>query len=212
MGHLNRKTVRLEKKYQRRLIQGMLLAVSILAVCVVIIFYVQETSQASTASSNSIKSNTAALAHLKDQTLVAGTQMTTQVPDILPAGGVTLTNNRIVLRPLSQAQTHALAQTGSTYLTKEQAIAAARKYADAQPFKAKAQLVSMTALDSIPPQGYTGKAHSIKDKVVWLVTFTSDTPLPVGAGRKSQNPLMVTHYHVALDPATGSFVRGFFTD
>jgi hypothetical protein len=117
----------------------------------------------------------------------------TEVPSSLPAAGVSLQADDIVLTPLRRAPHGAMSA--------DQAIAAARHFADKHPFPATALEADLT---------FPGTIHSrnpIDHTPVWLVTFTSPKPVNVGTVGTSY----VKHFSVALNATSGAFVRGFFT-
>jgi hypothetical protein len=123
-----------------------------------------------------------------------------QVPSSLPAGGVQIQNQDIVLTPPTS--------TPSGAMSADQAIAAARVFAT-KPFPATALEAELTLPGSLPTSPSAAGSDTATDHVpVWLVTFTSPTPIDVSAGFAA---VYVTHYSVAVNPVTGAFVLGFFT-
>jgi hypothetical protein len=127
----------------------------------------------------------------------------TEVPSSLPAGGVQLQDGDIVLTPW--------ASTPSGAMSADEAIAAARVFADSHPYPATALQADLTQPGSIPPsQGAAGSYNTVDHVPVWVVTFTSPTPTDVGQGGPGSSPVYVTHYSVAVDAGTGKFVLGFF--
>lgn len=127
-----------------------------------------------------------------------------QVPTSLPAGGVVIQNQGIALSPWASAPSGAM--------TSDQAITAARSFANAQPFPATALEADVTLQGSIPSSpSAAGTYNSIDQVPVWVVTFTSATPINVGQGGPGAPAVNVTHYSVALNATTGAFVLGFFT-
>ena len=137
--------------------------------------------------------------------LTSGTTPTSEVPTVLPQGGVTV-NNQFVLLPLSAAQ------NGAIVISSGQAITIGRQYANAQPFSATTLLASFTSIDSVPPPGVTASnAHVIQNVPVWIVTFTTNNPQNVVIGKKGTSPQSPTHFNIAINANTGAFVEGFFT-
>jgi hypothetical protein len=127
-----------------------------------------------------------------------------QVPSSLPAGGVQIQNQGIELTPWASAPSGAMSA--------DQAIAAARVFANAQPFPATALEADVTLPGSIPSSPSAAGSYSPVDHVpAWVVTFTSSTPIDVGQGGPGAPAVNVTHYSVAVNPVTGAFVLGFFT-
>jgi hypothetical protein len=127
----------------------------------------------------------------------------TQVPSTLPAGGVEL-QNQIVLTPWVSAPSGAMSS--------DQAITAARVFANAHPYPATALEADVTLPGSIPPPTASPGSYSPIDHVrAWVVTFTSPTPTNVAQGGPGTPAIDVTHYSVAVNAVTGAFVLGFFT-
>jgi hypothetical protein len=95
-------------------------------------------------------------------------------------------------------------------MSADDAITAARVIDDnATGFPAAALQAELTLRGSIPSSPNDAGSHSPIDRVpVWLVTFTSPKPVDVSAGLA---PVYVTHDSVAIDPASGEFVLGFYT-
>lgn len=142
--------------------------------------------------------------------LTTGTLATTEVPTSLPAGGMTI-NRQFVLKPISQAEQRNLA-----LITQNNAITIGRRYANTQPFAAKALLASFTSINSIPPAGATEPSHPIKNVPTWVVTFTTTNPQNVVQGKRVQPgqhapTLSPTHLNIVINATTGAFVLGFFT-
>ena len=144
--------------------------------------------------------------HMKASAQVQGGPPThvTEVPSTLPSNGVNV-NNQVVLLPLPRQ---------ATTMTPEQAIQAARQYANSG-LPAVALAASLTVPGSIPPPGYVGQTHIIQNVAVWIVTFTSSSPQVVSAGMKVSHGkgtiLMASHFNIAIDAKSGAFVLGFFT-
>lgn len=137
--------------------------------------------------------------------LSGGTTSMTEIPPVLPKGGVTI-NNQFVLRPLTAMQKAALKLTAS------QAIKIGREYADAHPFPATALLASFTSINSVPPPGVVASnAHVIQNVPAWIVTFTSASPQDVVQGKKGSSAQSPTHFDIVINANTGAFVLGFFT-
>lgn len=126
----------------------------------------------------------------------------TEVPSTLPPNGVNV-NNQVVLLP-----------RGATTMTPDQAIKAARQYANSG-LPAVALAANLTVPGSIPPSGYVGQTHIIQNVPVWIITFTSSTPQVVSTGMKVSHGkgtiLMASHFNIAIDAESGAFVLGFFT-
>ena len=142
--------------------------------------------------------------------LTAGTIPATEVPDSLPAGGVTI-NQQFVLKPLPQSVRSSL-----TLITQSNAITIGRRYANAQPFAAKALLASFTSINSVPPAGATEPSHPIQNVPAWIVTFTTTDPQNVVQGKQvppgTQSPThLPRHFTIVMNATTGDFVLGFFT-
>lgn len=138
--------------------------------------------------------------------LTLGTKPATEVPSVLPQGGITI-NNQFVLRPLV-----ALPKTTTT-ISANQAVLIGRKYANAQPFPATTLLTSFTSINSVPPPGVTAPSHIIQNVATWVITFTSNNPQNVAQGKPSSPPVTLTpkHLSIVINASTGAFVLGFFT-
>jgi hypothetical protein len=132
----------------------------------------------------------------------------TGVPTTLPANGVDVQHIVTLM---------SLPATFTPTLTREQAIVAECKYADAQPYPATALLAGLTVPASVPPPGDQTPACVVQNVPVWVVTFTAphSTPIcvgrPVPNGSPPPNCLPVSRFKVAIDPHTGAFVFGCFT-
>ena len=132
-----------------------------------------------------------------------------QVPDSLPPGGVQLHDGDIVLTPWALAASSAKSKAQITNaMSSDQAIAAARVFAT-KPFPATALRAELTLPGSIAPTASAAASfHTVDHVPVWLVTFTSPTPVNVGLG---DVPINVTHYTIAVDPVSGKYILGFYT-
>jgi len=125
------------------------------------------------------------------------------VPSELPARGVQLENEAIVLRPWTTARSRAMAA--------DQAIAAARHFSSHPNLPATALKAEVTIRGGWPmratpsPSQRTPPHH----ERVWLVTFTSPTPINIETDGIRR--FYVTQFSEALDPVTGKFEFGFET-
>lgn len=142
--------------------------------------------------------------------LTTGTIAATEVPDSLPPGGLTI-NQQFVLKPISQT-----IQSNLALIAQSNAITIGQRYANTQPFAAKALLASFTSINSIPPAGATEPSHPIQNVPAWIVTFTTTNPQNVVQGKPVQPgqqapTLYPTHFNVVINATTGAFVLGFFT-
>jgi hypothetical protein len=118
---------------------------------------------------------------------------TAEVPSVLPARGVRVED--VVLKPWAAQPSGAM--------TMSQAINAARPYANAHHFQAKALRAAVRL---------RGSTITSRDGVIsWVVTFTSPKPIDVGQGPAGSPPDYVTHFSVALNAVTRKFVLAFFT-
>jgi len=127
-----------------------------------------------------------------------------EVPSTLPDGGVRI--NDVVLRRWVSAPSRAMSAS--------QAITAARKYANAQPFRARALGADVTLLgEKLTLRDSAGHLRPVDLHGVpsWVVTFTSPKPIDVNQGPPGSGPINVTHFSVVLNAVTRAFVVGFFT-
>lgn len=131
-------------------------------------------------------------------------QAVSEVPDPIPARGV-FANHQVILLP----------PQFTPGLDRTQAIAAARKVANAQRFPATAVLASLTDPGPIPPPHNAVPFHTLQNVPVWVVTFTvPPTNMAVGGvfphgGRPPV--VIVRHWNIAISARSGYFVLGFFT-
>ena len=128
-----------------------------------------------------------------------------EVPRTLPEAGVRIQD--VVLKPWASAPAKAMSA--------RQAIKAARKYANAQPFPAKALAADVTLpgekLSLRDSAGHLRRVN-LHDVPSWVVTFTSSKPIDVNVGSpQNTTPIYVTHFSVVLNAVTHAFIRGFFT-
>jgi hypothetical protein len=127
------------------------------------------------------------------------------VPTHLPAAGVRIQD--VVLEPW--------ASTPRGAMSARQAIKAARKYANAQPFRAKALQADVTLPGTkLSVRDAAGQLRRVNthDVPSWVVTFTSSKPIDVNVGSpQNTTPIYVTHFSVVLSAVTRVFVSGFFT-
>lgn len=171
-----------------------------LVIALAVAFAISGHSQASTTKAN-------VPTYLRDTrftSLTVGTIPMTEIPSVLPQGGVTI-NHQFILRPLMVAQSRGK-------FTTSQAIALGRKYANAHPFAASAMLASFTAIETVPPPGEKGNFHSVQNVASWIVTFTTNDPQNVIQGKKGSPTDSPKHFNVVLNASTGAFVFGFFTE
>lgn len=153
-----------------------------------------------------VTANTLSNHQLRFVSLSDGTTPMTEVPSVLPQGGVTI-NNQFVLRPLSTVQ------RATVNIAASQATKIGRQYADAHPFPATTLLASITSINSVPPPGVVASnAHVIQNVLAWIVTFTSTSPQDVVQGKKGSPTNFPTHFNIVINANTGAFVLGFFTE
>ena len=125
-----------------------------------------------------------------------------EVPATLPDAGVRI--NDVVLKPWASQPSGAMSAS--------RAIAAARKYANAHPFPAKALKADVKVIGStLQLRTRTGHLRTVSGVGSWVVTFTSPKPIDVNEGPPGSGPIYVTHFSVALNAVTGAFFTGFFT-
>ncbi|GCE13874.1 hypothetical protein [Tengunoibacter tsumagoiensis] len=141
--------------------------------------------------------------------LTVNTVASTEVPSILPVGGVVI-NHQFLLKPPTALQMK------SGLLTQYEAITAGRKYAETQPAGAAAILTSFTSINSIAPANVKNASRPIQDVIAWVVTFTTDNPQDVIQGGRSrsgqiQQSHVPKYFNVVIDANNGQFVIGFFT-
>jgi len=158
-----------------------------------------------TASKNPVRASSLSNNQARFLALAGGTTPVSEVPSVLPSGGVTV-NKIFVLLPLSTAQATGIRMTAT------QAVTIAREYANAQPFTATALLARFTDINSVPPPGVVEtNARIIQNVPAWIVTFTRSNPEDVIQGPKSAHPWYPTHFNIVINANTGTFVEGFFT-
>lgn len=138
-----------------------------------------------------------------------------QVPSVIPSGGVTFAPgvaDVVLMPPLMQAS--------------QLAIGSAAAAIDAAPqpnvkLAATAVLASATVGATVPLAGESTEGYAnIKDRVVWVVTWTLPEPIDVRQGLKlgqltpgaSPSPLLKSHLNMLIDAQTGDDLWGFFTD
>jgi hypothetical protein len=143
--------------------------------------------------------------------LSAGTTMTSEIPAVLPANGITI-NDEFVLRPLASLQASSVGPQANVQITASQAIAIGRTYANAQPFAATTLLASVTDINSVSPAGATESARVVQNVPAWVVTFTTTNPQNVIQGSAHKTGYYAPrHFNIVLNASTGAFVLGFFT-
>jgi hypothetical protein len=95
-------------------------------------------------------------------------------------------------------------------MSEAQALAAALVFADhAKAYPRRALRAELTQPGRPKPCARLARSTGYRDHAprVWVVTFTSPKPVDVSQGRA---PVYVTHYSVAVNAVTGTFVLGFF--
>ena len=126
------------------------------------------------------------------------------VPDVLPCNGVNV-NNQVVLLP-------APAVTGIE--TDQQALSSASADQNAANRPCSIVLADLTVVGTLASPITTDPTREVRDKLVWVVTFTLPQPYnPVqgGVGHTGGPGNVVSHSNVAVDAVTGAFVLGFYT-
>lgn len=131
-----------------------------------------------------------------------------QVPTALTGAGVDV-NGQVVLAPLSASTTNSAV---ISFMSESEALADARSYANNPALSAGTPLLaSLTLPQSIPPAGSTVPFHTVENVAAWITTFTAPSPVDVAEGGANAPALMMQHFSVAINAATGKFVVGFFT-
>ncbi|HEY5473543.1 MAG TPA: hypothetical protein VIK32_10175 [Candidatus Limnocylindrales bacterium] len=138
-----------------------------------------------------------------------------QVPPVIPASGVTFAPSVadiILMPPLAKA-------SQLTIGSAEAAIKAAPQPNVKLP--ATAVLASATVGATVPLAGESTDGYAnIKDRMVWVVTWTLPEPVDVrqGGGPRqlapgaTPSPLLKSHFNMLIDAETGDDLWGFFTD
>jgi len=169
-------------------------------------------SQASSSSSSSSSPDY----HGQDPrilTLTKGTTFLADIPQTLPANGVSVEHGHIILRPLSAAQNKLVA------ITRQQALELAHKQFQETPgFSITIMLLaSFTNTDTVPI-GSSAPVVVMKDTPAWVVVYTSTTPMSLPAtgplppaGQTMQPQPTYYHFNIALNAHTGTYLCGFFT-
>jgi hypothetical protein len=105
-------------------------------------------------------------------------------------------------------------------ISASQAIARARKMADAPGVTFRTLLVRATIPSTEPPKGTSFHWANVVDRLVWVVVARAPEPQKIPLGQQAPTPgesAAAVHYFVAqddnfvLDANTGDMLNGFFT-
>lgn len=135
------------------------------------------------------------------------------VPTTIPPNGVAIQSGWIALKPLTSEQSAQVSISGSS------ALATAKSLAPRASQVSQPLLASFTSIGTLPyPGDKDPVAKPILDVPVWLVTFTSPTPLslpgpyvPQKSPHQSSAQSLFFHENIAIDARSGAFVLGLYT-
>src|SRR5579883_256166 len=147
--------------------------------------------------------------------LTKGTIFLADIPETLPANGVSVEDGHIVLRPLSAAQKELV------HISRQQALELAHgQFQETASFSITIMLLaSFTNVDTVPIDTPSVPAVVIKDVPAWVVVYTSASPMspPAHGAASAHNtpmpPPPPTYYrfNIALNAQTGAYLCGFYT-
>ncbi len=139
-------------------------------------------------------------------TRTRGMPLVNTVPTTIPAQGIALLGGTFILKPLTPAQQRQVAVTQNNATTTAQTFSPIRS-------QSSALLISFTDISTLPIPGESQQPKNPRlDKPVWLVTFTSPTPLYL-PGPVHQTPStnqLFYHVELAIDAHSGKFLIGFY--
>lgn len=167
------------------------------------------------ASSSLANSNTSLGSQGKDPRIAALTKGTTflaDIPETLPANGVSVEHGHIILHPLTTAQSKLVV------ITHQQALELAHKqFQETSSFTITIMLLaSFTNIDTVPIDSSV-PVDEMKNIPAWIVVYISTSPmsLPGGPMPPPNTPVQPSptyyHFNIALNAHTGAYLCGFFT-
>ncbi len=136
-----------------------------------------------------------------------GMPLVDTMPTTIPAQGIALLGGTFILKPLTPTQQLQVVVTQNSAITTAQTFSPVKS-------QTSALLVSFTDISTLPLPGESQQPKNpIQDKPVWLVTFTSPTPLylPRPAHQTASTNYLLYHVEEAIDAHSGKFLIGFYT-